>query len=92
MEQTKSTSSKSTNESSHEGLHASSTNTDDTRTNKIRELTNASEAAMELSQSSYSGTVESSADSDIKKLKSASEAATTLSHSTYSGTVESADK
>ena len=47
---------------------------------------------MELSQSSYSGTVESSADSDIKKLKSASEAATTLSHSTYSGTVESADK
>ena len=59
----------------------------------ISKVSSAIEAATLLSQSTYSGTVESAQSlehADLRRVSTSLEAATLLSQSTYSGTVESA--
>ncbi len=59
----------------------------------IDAYTTSQQAALALSQSSYSGTVEPAAgQNEIQKFTTSSEAAMSLSQATYSGTVEPALK
>lgn len=63
----------------------------DTLPNGLQQYDNSQEAAMGLSQSTYTGTVEPAAQSgSLEEMKSSAEAAMSLSQSTYTGTVEPA--